>query len=271
MARVILGLILAALWATSLAAAPQKSPDIAYGRDQLQTFDVYWDDATRNAPVIVMLHGGAWDFGDKTNRAVWRQKSRHWVPRGYVFVSVNTRLLPTPPGQQAVDFARAVALIQKSAARWGGDGSRVILMGHSAGAHIAALVAGDRSFQIRHDMKPVRGAVILDTAALDLETLMAGNPSRMHRKAFGDDPAYWRQQSPAARLGRGGAPMLAVCSSRRREVCPMARDFAQGAARLAVPVTVLPVPLRHGPLNRDLGKPSRYTEIVTRWIAERVR
>ena len=174
---------------TPAYAAPQSAKDIAYGPDELQKYDVYWDDAFANAPMIVMLHGGAWAIGDKASGRVWEQKVRHWRPKGYVFVSVNTRLLPDAPDLQAADFARAVVSLQRQAKRWGGDPARIVLMGHSAGAHIAALVGGDVPYQRRHGMKPVRGTVVLDSGALNLETLMANDPRQLYVRAFGNDPS----------------------------------------------------------------------------------
>ena len=130
--------------ATAATAETRTMSDIRYGAEGDHRLDVYWDDARSGAPVIVMLHGGGWKRGGKEMPAVWKDKVAWWLPKGYVFVSVETRLLPqAAPDEQAQDFAKAVAFVQANATRWGGDPSRVVLMGHSAGAHVAALVASD--------------------------------------------------------------------------------------------------------------------------------
>lgn len=269
--RLILA-VLALVMATAATGEPRQTRDIAYGPDRSQRLDVYRDDTTINGPVIVMLHGGGWKRGSKSMPGVWKDKAAWWVPRGYVFVSVETRLLPEArPDEQAEDFARAVAFVQANAASWGGDRARVVLMGHSAGAHVAALVAGDSDLRRRHGVAPLRGVVALDSGALDLEAVMEARHFELYDYAFGPDPAYWAQVSPLRRLSSDTPPVLAVCSSRRARVCGEARDYARAAARKGVRVTVLPVALSHGRINGELGEVSAYTETVSDWIADKVR
>jgi acetyl esterase/lipase len=258
--------------ANTAQAAPRESRDVAYGSDRKQRYDVYWDDALKGAPMIVMLHGGAWAIGDKGHRWVWKDKAAHFRAEGWVFVSVNTRLLPeAAPDAQARDLAEALADIQRRGAEWGGNGGNVVLMGHSAGAHLAALVGTDLDLQRKHRIKPLRAVVSLDSATLDVPAAMETRPSRLSRNAFGTDPDYWPDVSPSHQLDRGAPPVLAVCSTRRPAPCPDARDLKRTGSRKGVPVTVLPVALSHGEINGELGKPSTYTDAVTGWIADRVR
>jgi acetyl esterase/lipase len=118
-------------------AGTRLVPDIAYGPDPAQRFDVYVSTQPparpSPAPVIFFVHGGAWAFGDKAHRQVIAPKVGHWVEQGYVVISIDYRLLPTPVAQQAEDVAAALALAQSQASSWGGDPARFILMGHSAG------------------------------------------------------------------------------------------------------------------------------------------
>jgi arylformamidase len=143
---------------TDLPVGTLVESDVAYGDDALQKFDVYYGAAFRGAPVILMVHGGGWARGDKTNAKVVTNKVAHCVPAGYVFISVNYRLLPeADPVQQAVDVAHALAFAQRNAARWGGDPTRFVLMGHSAGAHLVALLASDPTIAARAAAVPWRG------------------------------------------------------------------------------------------------------------------
>src|SRR5688572_21089264 len=126
------------------AADLRVASNVAYGAHARHVLDVYANPGARNAPVILMVHGGGWRFGDKTHANSIDGKIAHWVPRGVVFVSTNYRLLPdADPLEQAEDVAHALAAVQERIHEWGGDGSRVVLMGHSAGAHLVALVASD--------------------------------------------------------------------------------------------------------------------------------
>lgn len=259
------------LLATEAPAAQQATRNIAYGTNPAQRLDVYRDDTHTTGPVIIMLHGGGWRRGSKSMPGVWRDKAAWWLPKGYVFVSVETRLLPDArPDEQLEDYARAVAFVQANAGRWGGDPGRIVLMGHSAGAHIAALLASDAEVRQRHGLHGIRAAVALDSGALDLEAVMQAWHFRLYDDAFGTDPAYWAQMSPMAQVSRGDPPILAVCASKRRRVCDEARDFSRAAARNGVKVSVLPMALTHGEINSTLGTPSAYTQAVTDWIAQAV-
>ena len=239
-------------------------PDIAYGPDKAQRFDVYVSTgpsaSVAPAPVIFFVHGGAWAFGDKSNRQVVEPKVAHWVGQGYVVISANYRMLPTPVGQQAEDVAAAIAFAQSQAGLWGGDPKRFILMGHSAGAHLVALVAAGARTAARP--LPWRAAVLLDSAALDVPAIMDNRHFGLYDRAFGNDPQQWTALSPIAQLGRGTAPMLAVCSSRRRESCPTAERFAAKANGLGGKARVLREDLSHGQINATLGAESGYTAQV---------
>ena len=72
-------------------------------------------------------------------------------------------------------------------------------------------------------------------------------------------------------MDRGAAPVLAVCSTERRNVCASARSFAETGRERGVSVSILPVAMSHGEINADLGAPSRYTTEVSRWIDRQLR
>ncbi len=250
--------------ATRAPAGTRIVPDISYGPDKAQRFDVYVSTApsasAAPAPVIFFVHGGAWSFGDKANRQVIAPKVAHWVAQGYVVISANYRMLPTPVAQQADDVAGGIAFAQSQAGLWGGDPKRFILMGHSAGAHLVALVAAGARSATRP--QPWRGAVLLDSAALDVPAIMDARHLGLYDRAFGSDPRQWAAVSPIAQLAHGTAPLLAVCSSRRRESCPTADRFAAKANGLGGKARVLREDLSHGEINATLGAESDYTAQV---------
>ena len=73
-----------------------------------------------------------------------------WVPKGFIFISTNYRMLPkTAPMEQIRDVASALAFAQGKASSWGGDPAGFIIMGHSAGAHLAALLAASPAMASR--------------------------------------------------------------------------------------------------------------------------
>jgi acetyl esterase/lipase len=250
-----------------LPAGTRVVRDVGYGADPRQRFDVYRPAGARGAPIVVMAHGGGWAFGDKASPGVVGDKAAHWLARGAVFVSLNYRLLPqAPPRVQAGDLALALAAVQRRAVEFGGDPARVVLMGHSAGAHLAALVHADRALSAAGGARPWLGTVLLDGAALDVPALMAGRPMRLHTDAFGGDPREWNAASPLHALSGPTAPLLAVCASGRREACPQAEAFVRRANALGGRAEVLAVPLSHLQINRDLGAPGPYTRSVDRFL-----
>lgn len=241
--------------------------DIAYGRDTRQRFDAYLPADARRAPVIVMVHGGGWAHGDKRMPVMVGNKARWWLPKGYVFISVNYRMLPdTAPLEQARDVARALAKAQQLAASWGADRSRFVLMGHSAGAHLVALLAASPQLAADAGAAPALGAVVLDSGALDVEQIMRSRHFPLYDRAFGSDPDYWRTTSPYQRLSKDSWPMFAVCSTRRAAVCPEARTFAAKAATLGVRVQVLGMDLSHRQINEQLGEDAGYTASVDAFL-----
>ena len=238
--------------------------DISYGPDPAQRFDVYVSTqpaaSASPAPVIFFVHGGGWSRGDKTNGRVIEPKVAHWVAEGYVVISANYRMLPTPVAQQADDVAAAIAFAQSQAPLWGGDPKRFILMGHSAGAHLVALISAGARTAVRP--QPWLGSVLLDSAALDVPVIMNNRHLGLYDRAFGTDPQQWTVVSPIAQLTHGTAAMLAVCSSRRRESCGQADRFAAKANGLGGHVRVLREDLSHMEINATLGAASDYTTQV---------
>lgn len=241
--------------------------DVAYGSDPRQRMDVYLPAQAQGAPVLLMVHGGGWRRGDKAHGRLVQNKAAHWLGQGAVFVSINYRMLPDAlPDVQARDVAQALAQAQQQAASWGADARRFVLMGHSAGAHLVALVAGDAERLRAAGAQPVLGTVVLDSGAMDVVQTLQARHAPLFDQAFGSDPAFWRSVSPQHRLRAGASPLQVVCSSQRRTPCEQARAFAQHAQALGVRVEVLPQNLSHGEVNEQLGLPGAYTGAVDAFL-----
>jgi arylformamidase len=258
--------------ASTVATAARKVlRDVPYGSDPKQRMDVYLPAQAQGSgptPVIFMVHGGGWRTGDKRMGRVVDNKTARWLPRGFVFVSVNNRLLPeADPLDQVRDVAQALATAQGQAANWGADPQQFILMGHSAGAHLVALLAASPTLASEAGAKPWLGTVALDSAALDVAPIMQRKHYKLYDPAFGTDPAFWKATSPLQQLHAGAKPLLAVCSSRREESCEQARSFAAQATRLGVRAQVLPQDMSHGEINEQLGTPGGYTQSVEAFMA----
>jgi acetyl esterase/lipase len=248
----------------------RRIPDLAYGPDRAQRLDVYAaETGVRDAPVIVMVHGGAWKLGDKSMQAVVENKVARWVPRGFVFVSIGYRMLPQSDVlTQADDVARALAYVQSHATQWGGNAGRVILMGHSAGAHLAALLTAAPQLAQRQGAQPWLGTIALDSAAFNVEAIMESRHFGLYDDAFGADPAYWRAVSPIKQLAGPTPPLLAVCSSQRAASCDQAQAYVRKANGMGNRAQLRSENLSHRDINMQLGLPGAYTDAVEQFMRE---
>lgn len=128
--------------------------DIAYGDGDRRKLDVYRPAAASNAPVIVFFYGGSWQAGAKET---YLFLASTLAARGYVVVVPDYRLYPevTFPGFLK-DGAQAIRWARDNAAAHGGDPSRLHVMGHSAGAHVAAMLAMDEAWLRDAGLEPQR-------------------------------------------------------------------------------------------------------------------
>lgn len=253
----------------SLPAGVRVMRNLAYGADAKQRLDVYLPThPLTNAPVIIMVHGGAWRTGDKAMSNVVDNKIARWVPDGIVFISINYRLLTqADPLLQAQDVATALAYAQKNAAQWGADAHQFVLMGHSAGAHLVSLLAADPTLATRQGAQPWLGTVSLDSAAYDIPQIMAAKHYRFYDKAFGSDPTYWQAASPLQQLKSQKTAFLAICSTQRPDKpCDQARDFVSQAKSLQISASLQPEPLTHKEINQQLGLNNAYTQRVETFL-----
>lgn len=244
----------------------QVLEDVEYGPGSAHRLDVYRPQNAAEAPIAVLVHGGAWQKGDKAEPAFISRKAEHLVGRGFVVASVNYQLEPPDPLRQANDVAKALAFVQAEASKWGGDAQRTVLIGHSSGAHLVALLAADPTLAYEHGAKPWLGTVALDSAALNVERIMNRRHFPFYDRVFKDDPALWRSASPWHRLRTAPAPMLLVCSSQRLVSCAQARAFAEKVDTLGGRARVAEIDLSHRELNAMLGAPGPYTETVDSFL-----
>ncbi len=241
--------------------------DVEYGPAPRQRFDVYAPAHAQGAAVVFMVHGGGWAVGDKHAASVVANKAARWVPRGIVLISANYRMLPVAdPIEQARDVARAVAAAQQQASSFGGDRAKFVLMGHSAGAHLVALLDASPALASHLDVTPWLGTVALDSAALDVPTVMQSRHLPLYDRAFGSSPEFWNTASPFRMLANGAAPVLAVCSTRRQLSCPEAHRFVARATSLGVRAAVLEEDLSHAEINERLGTEGAYTDAVEAFL-----
>ena len=154
----------------------RRTSDLPYGDDARQKLDVYVPGHPDHRPVVIFFYGGTWSAGNKYNYAFM---GAALAEHGYVTLIPDYRLYPKVRFPTFVeDGARAVAWVERHARDFGGDPDRLVLMGHSAGAHIAALLALDPSYLAAAGVHPhsVAGFIGLSgpyALAPDTDTLHA--------------------------------------------------------------------------------------------------
>ncbi len=240
----------------------------------LLSLDLYAPATGRDHPVMVMIHGGGWRLGDKAHAPIVRDKAPCFTGRGYLYASINYRLSPAVTHPVHVqDVAKALAWIVDHAAEYGGDPGRIFVMGHSAGAHLAALVAtDDRRLKAEgKDLSPLRGVVLLDGAGYDIpKTIARGNAAALYRKAFTNDEAAWKDASPLLHVapGKGIPPFLIVHAGNRAASREQAVALAATLRESGVPAETLHAPDKdHGGINACIGTPGDpYTKAILRFL-----
>jgi acetyl esterase/lipase len=204
-----------------LPEGAEEHKNIAYyagpGADEEKhRLDVYSPSGGPGLPVVVFIHGGAWRFGDRDTRFDTYQKlGRKLAARGILTVVPSYRLAPEHKYPAFVkDAARAVKWVQENIDRYGGDPRRLVLMGHSAGAHIAALLAADLRWLKEAGADPARIAGVIGISGPYDIVATQKKMSRMVHSAFGDDHTNRRDASVETHEGKSPLPpfLLAVAS-----------------------------------------------------------
>lgn len=139
--------------------------------------DIYYQKNNKsNKPVVVMIHGGAWLVGDKASSSVVKNKAEFFVNKeDYIFVSINYRMEKNNIHPQEVsDVSYAIKWVYENINKYGGNPNNLIIMGHSAGAHLATLVTTDQKYlnNVNVPIKSIKGVVSLDTGGFDLPYLL---------------------------------------------------------------------------------------------------
>ncbi len=247
----------------SQTAGMKVDATIFYGAHSRQTVDYFaakgepQADLSGNPPPLVLfIHGGGWKFGDHKVSVV--NKPKHFTESGYAFASTGYRLLPDAPvEEQARDIGLAIAVLRGQADALGFDPDRIVLMGHSAGAHLAALVSTDPQYA-GDSFDAIQGVIPLDGAGYDIARNMAsasGRAALLYADVFGDDPARQAALSPITHVGGPDAPhWLILYVAGRERSGDQSRLLAESLTSAGADAQTVAVPdTDHRQLNQNLG------------------
>lgn len=244
-----------------------RDTGVAYGADPRQRLDVYRPDPppAGPAPLVMFLHGGRWSFGEPGQ---YRFVAQALTARGFIAVLPGYRLYPQVRFPEfAHDAAAALAWTCAHAAELGGDPRAVFVMGHSAGAHLAALVTLDPALREAAGACAPAGMIGL-AGPYDFLPLKDADLQDM----FGPPERHAASQ-PITYADHPGPPLLLLHGALDSTVRPRNSVHLARAARAAsTDVTLLEYRLlNHGTILAALAAPLRGMSSVTDDISAFVR
>lgn len=248
--------------------AQRVTRDIPYAAaHERQVLDVYAPAGAKDLPVAFWIHGGGWQTGDKSMVAL---KPKVFMEAGFVFVSINYRLLPAVEmGVITRDVASALGWVHRNIASHGGDPTRLLVMGHSAGGQLAALMCTDDRYAKAEgfSLTSIKGCVPVDADTFDIPAMIEVAETRArvhhlplptygHRQKFGDDPAKHRDFSAVTHVARnkGIPPFLILHIAGHPDTGAQARRLA--AVLRAAGISAKVVAGRettHASINNNIG------------------
>ncbi|WP_045727251.1 alpha/beta hydrolase [Xanthomonas sp. GPE 39] len=186
--------------------------------------DVYRPVAAQDAPVVVFFHGGTWKHG---TRQQYRWAGEALARHGVVAIVPDYRKYPQVSLDGFMhDAATAVAWSQRHAAEYGGDPRRLVVMGHSAGAQMAALLATDSHWLQSQGLSPRQLCGLVGLAG-PYDFLPLTDPDLI--AIFGSDPAQQRRSQPVAFVNGDEPPALLLHGDADKTVLPRNSKSLQAA------------------------------------------
>ncbi len=205
--------------------------DISYTDvpDRLQTLDIYYPAPHENLePILMHIHGGGWSTGDKR---LMRKHGVFYAGQGIIFIAINYRLSPKVQHPAHIqDCAAAFAWVYAHAEEMGGDRNRIFVSGHSAGAHLAALLGTNSTYLQQYNISPstIAGVIGVDAASYDV---LAPTSEKLNKRfivqAFGTDHRILKSASPYYNVvdHQSYPQFLLLNTSKRMEAAVAAKRF----------------------------------------------
>ena len=265
---------------SALGAEPRVVRDLPYiePKNERQLLDVYAPAEGKDHPVIVWIHGGGWRRGDKGGL---RLKPQFFNDRGFVLVSATYRFAPEVSIKEMMgDVAKAIRWTHEHAKEYGGDPNSIVVMGHSAGAHLAALACTDERYLQAEglSLKFLKGCVPVDVSVYDIPSRLADGPIGTGNLAeiFGKTVDEQRDVSPAAHVARDKhiPPFLIlhVLEQPPTKSQPQSERFAKVLQDAGIAAKVYGAAGKtHGTISSDIGAPDDPLTAVVKEFLDSVK
>jgi acetyl esterase/lipase len=263
--------LLVAVTILSEAQAQDVKRDIPYANPahERQVLDVYSPHDAKNLPVVFWIHGGGWQTGDKKDVQI---KPKVFTEKGFVFVSTNYRLLPSVDMATIIgDIAKSIHWVHDHIAEYGGDPNRLLVMGHSAGAQLAALICIDDRYLKAEGLSLAitKGCVPVDGDTYDVPAIIEVAETRCrvhglplpkfgHRVKFGNDPEKHRDFSAVTHVAKDKEipPFFVLYVAGHPDTSAQAQRLGNALKDAGVRVTLFGgKETTHSKINADIGRP----------------
>ncbi len=230
-ALALMTILLTALSAVAYADNILVEKDIAYGAAPRQKLDIYAPQGLKALkPVLIFIHGGGWQRGDKSSA---EKHGTFYAEKGAVFISINYRLSPKDKHPaQAEDSAAAVKWVYDNIHQYGGNKHSIHIAGHSAGAHLAALIATDERYLAAHSLSPLlfKSVIPNDTASYDFSTPLVIGKRLVQPKidaTFGTTPQKIKAASPISYVqdNKNLPPFICFVTGKRPDAVAQTHAF----------------------------------------------
>lgn len=264
----------------------QRDVPYAESGDPRQKLDIYAPESGGNLPVVFWIHGGGWQTGDRTSVQL---KPKAFVEKGFVFVSTGYRLLPNVEMMDIFrDIAKSVHWVRDHIAQYGGDANRILVMGHSAGAQLAALISIDERYLKAEGLSLgiIKGCVPVDGDTYDVPAIIETTETRRrahglqqakwgHREKFGNDPAKHRDYSAVNHVGKDKSipPFLILHVADHPDTSAQAERLEAALKNAGIPTKRFAArQTDHSKLNESLGLPDDPpTKALFEFVAEALK
>ncbi len=273
---------------TSSVQAQIVKLNISYAEpvNERQMLDVYAPEGAKDLPVVFWIHGGGWQAGD---RASVQSKPQAFNEKGFVFVSTGYRLLPSVDmGTLIRDVAKSVGWVHEHIADYGGNSDRIFIMGHSAGAQLAALLCTDDRYLKAEgvSLSKIKGCVPVDGDTYDLPAIITTAETRRqahgqpqptfgHREKFGNDPEKHRDFSAVTHVSKDKSipPFFILFVSNHPDTSAQAQRLGSVLKDADISAKVFGVKeTTHTKINADIGlSDDAATKALFEFVAEALK
>lgn len=206
------------------------------------------DDKSVAAPVLIFIHGGNWNSG---NKDTYNLLGRNFAKKGVVTIIPDYTLSPKANyDDMAKEVAAAIKWVQANVKSFNGDVNQIYVTGHSAGGHLAALAVMNPKYGIEE--KSIAGIILNDAAGLDMKNYLEQYPPTTkddYLATWTADPAKWKDASPIYFLNKNTPPFLIYVGDKTYPSITVANDrFLKALKPFQPSVELIHIDKKHVPM-----------------------